>query len=166
MATAGPAWWLAASGSASSLRVSQRLNHMHSLHSVIRQHEFMPDTSLPLSVLWTPRDAAALSALLGAFEAVRRVRVCDTADLDAIHELQRRKLVNPNDVLQQTLVLVEQPCAPLCQDALTMWLDDSLPLVRKSAKEMYFVLLGSRSECQLADMVARVQHRIMNNIIE
>lgn len=167
MTTAWSEWFGSPTVGFHRSRVSQRLNSMHSLHSIIHQHEFMADNSVPLSVLWTPRDDAAVSALLGAFEAVRRVRVCDSADLDAIQQLQRRHF-DQNDA-QQTLVLVEQPCAPQCQDALTMWLDDSLPLVRKSAKQMYFVLVGSRSdddECQLANMVARVRHRITNNVSE
>lgn len=145
------------------------LDASHALFDVVHRHQLMGDNVTPFSVFWQHQQAHddALNRLLGSnlASAVLRVRHCDAADLANVHAWQLR-LKTDTTGSEQLLVVVDDACAPTCQDALTMWLDDSLPLVRGSARHMYYVLLTgagkAEEECSRGALAARLQHRIMN----
>jgi hypothetical protein len=142
----------------------------HSLADAVRQHRLLGDSGAPFSVFWAAQLSRddELNRLLSSDVAstVVRVRQCDSADLATVHAWQLRLMsaaaaAAPSS--ESLLVLVDDACAPKCQDALTMWLDDSLPLVRGSARHLYYVLLtGAHGECTREALAARLAHRIMN----
>jgi hypothetical protein len=168
----------ASSQMSTALRVP--LDESHALFALVRRHQVMGDSGAPFSVFWSRAQTDELDRLMSSAVAssVLRVRACDAADLANVHAWQLRlKNQNQNQAAtttttttqmtnaqEQLLVVIDDSCAPSCQDALTMWLDDSLPLVRGSARHMYYVLLAGNDaeKCTRASLAARLQHRIMN----